>query len=52
MKEKFNKIPRQAAPVVRQSTSSAPIADGSGVEASGWFDDLAESIGSIGRYRK
>ncbi len=34
MKSKSSKFPIQAAPVVRQSTSSVPIADGSGVEAS------------------
>ena len=37
---KLSKLPKQAAPVLRQSTSSAPIADGSGVEASGVLDVL------------
>ncbi len=39
---KLSKLPKQAAPVLRQSTSSAPIADGSGVEASGFFDDVVK----------
>ena len=49
MKSKSSKFPIQAAPVVRQSTSSAPIADGSGMEASGWLDVLTGAAqGALG----
>ena len=44
---KSSKLPKQAAPVVRQSTSSAPIADGSGVEASGIWDIVKRAGGAL-----
>ncbi len=46
---KSRKLPKQTAPVTRQSTSSAPIADGSGVEASGFLDILkGAATGALG----
>jgi hypothetical protein len=48
---KSSKLPKQAAPVLRPSTSSAPIGDGSGVEASGWWDALLGAIkGGVAAY--
>ncbi|NER00126.1 MAG: hypothetical protein F6K30_26080 [Cyanothece sp. SIO2G6] len=45
---KFIKTPKQSAPVVRHTVSTAAV-DGSGVEASGFLDILkAAATGALG----
>lgn len=48
---KFNKLPKQSAPVIRHTVSTAAT-DGNGVEASGFLDILkgaaTGALGAIG----
>jgi hypothetical protein len=39
-------LPVQAAPVNR-TPGSAALSGGSGIEASGWFDDIVSGIGTV-----
>ena len=41
-------IPLQRAPVFR-TTIATGVAQDSGVEASGWFDDIVSTVGTIGK---
>ncbi|NEP57036.1 MAG: hypothetical protein F6K31_08430 [Symploca sp. SIO2G7] len=48
IQSKFDKLPRQTAPVIRHTISTAAT-DGSGVEASGIFDILrGAATGALG----
>lgn len=40
------RLPMQSAPVERR-TSPAALNDGSGMEASGWFDDIVDFAGPL-----
>jgi len=42
------RLPLQAAPVMRSMLSSSALSGMSGVEPSGWFEDVVNTIKTIG----